>query len=381
MNEPNAYLTILRMLTPGYQFRAHRRQQTRRSSNVGISQHPPRQRRRTVCRLAQDWQMPSRNRLGRKAECKVYNAVSHIQASGTNPTIPMISRLIRKDSRQVRRIIKRLELAGPLSWLHHAAKYRNNRRQYVPILLRWERLRQVEDVTPISAAIEPEVILHSSNEPTLSSTLEPTLTKSLSIKSFGKEEQIQTECARARSNERASVQLPDNSKTNSGETQPPPHDDTVAQWETEAGLRIPEKDVLSVARLILVRCGLFAARSVLEASPESIYDALGEVCAFWGSNQNRDDVLGWEPAENLDRWFLAFLIETVWKRATKPERHWRAFYAAAILKMFRSQKSMFGALARYQKRDELYRKWYREPDVAAWTPERIREYREKAGRA
>jgi hypothetical protein len=349
MNEPNAFLTIIRMLTPEYQSRAHHKR-----------------RRRTISRQAQDWQMPSRNRLGRASESEVYNAISHIQASGTNPTISMISRLIRKDSRQVRRILKRLELAGPLSWLHHAAKYRNNRRQYVPIILRWERLRQPEDLTPVRAAVEPEVILLSSNEPTLSSTLEPTRTKSLGSKGFN-QEQIQTESVNTRFCETVPATLQENSKATpplQENPKPLPAESHAETWGTEAGFRIPDKDLEAIAKLVAVKTH---AVKYEDLSESPAYDVLGQLF-------DRAAVY-----ETLDRWFLAYLVETVWLRATRPEKNWKAFYAAAVLKILLSDRAICGAWRKYQRRDELWLKFkMREPDTSAWTPKRIAEYRRKA---
>jgi hypothetical protein len=125
----------------------------------------PREAQRTVARQAQDWQFPSRNRLGRAAECSVWNAVAKIQAGVTPPTIRMVATYIDKDYRQVKRILKRMEKAGLLEWRHKEAVYKSNRLQYVPIVLKWANLRQIE--------------------PTPTSPREPTPPKSLGVKCSG----------------------------------------------------------------------------------------------------------------------------------------------------------------------------------------------------
>ena len=121
-------------------------------------QHRP-QRHQNRCRSTVERQFLSRNRLARKSECSAFNAVARIQASGTPVTIRLVAQLIKLDPRQVRRVLKRMERQGLLKWRHDRAVYRNNRLQWVPIVLNWDGLKP---------------------QPALSSTGEPTRAKSFS---------------------------------------------------------------------------------------------------------------------------------------------------------------------------------------------------------
>ena len=309
---------------------------------LGVSQWPQRTRpKRTISRQAQDWQFPSRNRLGRASECSAWNAVAHIQASGHAPTIRMVARLIHKDYRQTQRVLKRLEHAGLLEWRHREAVYRNNRLQYVPIALRWDSLRL---------------------EPTMPSTSEPTIAKSLGTSFLKNQNRYierdapQTlpspETEKENSTPTANpTPLTEGKKHVKGQNEPTPHEsycetwgnypESVEAWEKDTGFQIPDRDLDSIIR-------------VMEA-------------------KSRFSLQG------FDRALLAFMVETVWSRATQPEKHWKAYYATALLKMVSSDRAFFGVESRFHKRNYLYQKWrVPEADVEAWNPARMAEYRRKA---
>jgi hypothetical protein len=227
--------------------------------------------------------------------------VSHIQASATHPTIRQIARLCRfHDPRQVRRILKRLEKAGLLTWQHHLAVYRSNRLQYVPIVLHWELLRKPE--------------------PTPSSTREPTLAKSLGIKCFEKKqtEKIET------------LTRPVSALAPEQPTSPAPYPDT---WDKVTGFEIPDKDLESIA-------------GVIKAKGMSV--------------------------DSLQRDLLAWMVYTVWMRATRPERSWKAYYGAAVYKMLNSDKAYHGALHNWEERARLYAKWFQDTRKAQMTDDDIR---------
>ena len=109
------------------------------------------------------------------------------------------------------------------------------------------------------------------------------------------------------------------------EKSPAPHPDI---WDKATGFDIPDKDLQCIVDVIRAR----------------------------GVN-----------VDGIPRDLLAFMVEKTWMRATRPERHWKSFYATSLLKILSSEKAYRGALHSWEARTQLHQKWFRDnpPDPPA----------------
>jgi hypothetical protein len=105
-----------------------------------------------------------------------------------------------------------------------------------------------------------------------------------------------------------------------------PYPDT---WEKPTGFDIPDKDLESIANVIKAN----------------------------GMNVGK-----------LPRELLAWMVYTVWMRATRPERHWKAFYAAAVTKILSSDAAYRSAWKKWEAQFRLYVKWMRDSSPADPVP-------------
>jgi len=261
----------------------------------------PRETRRTISRQAQDWQFRNRNRRGREAECSVWNAVSHIQASGTAPTIRMVGTLTHRDARQVRRILKRLEHAGLMEWRRKEARYKNNRLQWVPISLKWENLRQIET--------------------TRTSTLETTLPKSFGVKCLTHTDVSERKIAPAsgrtaeRSPENRTATPRENQNLLTGEKK---HADSQSLEPTLSSTHPEEWDCAAIANTLL---HLYRISLPID--------------------------------------FLRFLVDRIDCRGGRTIRHFRSYFARAVYRLVCVERGSYEKAQKdYRRRDELAVKWF-----------------------
>jgi hypothetical protein len=110
----------------------------------------------------------------------------------------------------------------------------------------------------------------------------------------------------------------------------------MPDWEGELGIEIPDADLDAILRTMNSK--------------------------YYGRT---DGILGeWAPA---GRSLYRYMVEIIFKRATRPERYWKAFYATALHNLVTSERGFHSAYEEWKKREARRAKYaplYEAPEVS-----------------